>query len=248
MNAPNAFSQDRIAAERKAYEPSMEEILASIRRIIADDQALPPHVAEPAPVASIAPVASPIIAPVASAAAPLDEDDNNLDGWTDLPAAAPPKPVPAPEPVASAPPPLRSGFDFVPGREFRPVPARAPAPERPAYPREAVTPRANAEPAPQPVERREGQRRIAPGPRPAPQPQPQPAAEEALISPATDAMVANAFNTLIASRFLQSNDLLGEMVRDMLRPMLKAWLDDNLPILVERLVRAEIERVARGGR
>jgi uncharacterized protein len=256
MNAPNAFSQDRIAAERKAYEPSMEEILASIRRIIADDQALPPHSAEAAPVASIAPAAAaPILAPVAAAAAPLDEDDNSLDGWTDLPAAAAPKPAPAPEPVAPAPPPLRSGFDFVPGREFRPMPSRvpapepsrAPAPERPVYPREPVTPRANAEPAP--VERRESQRRIAPGPRPAPQPQPpQPAAEEALISPATDAMVANAFNTLIASRFLQSNDLLGEMVRDMLRPMLKAWLDDNLPILVERLVRAEIERVARGGR
>ena len=74
------------------------------------------------------------------------------------------------------------------------------------------------------------------------------AAEEALVSPATDAMVSQAFNTLIASRFLQSNDVLGEMVREMLKPMLKAWLDDNLPILVERLVRAEIERVARGGR
>jgi uncharacterized protein len=243
MNAPNAISQDRIAAERKAYEPSMEEILASIRRIIADDQALPPHAAEPAPVASSAPAvsAAPIIAPV-PAAAPLDEDDNNLDGWTDLPAAAPPKS--APEPAAPAPPTLRSGFDFMPGREFRPMPSRAPAPERPVYPREPVTPRANAEPPP--VERRESQRRVAPGPRPVPQPQT--ATEEALISPATDAMVANAFNTLIASRFLQSNDLLGEMVRDMLRPMLKAWLDDNLPILVERLVRAEIERVARGGR
>jgi hypothetical protein len=32
----------------------------------------------------------------------------------------------------------------------------------------------------------------------------------------------------------------------MLRPMLKSWLDDNLPGLVERLVRTEIERVARG--
>jgi cell pole-organizing protein PopZ len=37
-----------------------------------------------------------------------------------------------------------------------------------------------------------------------------------------------------------------ELVREMLRPMLKAWLDDNLPSLVERLVRAEIERVSRG--
>jgi cell pole-organizing protein PopZ len=30
--------------------------------------------------------------------------------------------------------------------------------------------------------------------------------------------------------------------------MLKTWLDDNLPVIVERLVRVEIERVARGGR
>ena len=34
----------------------------------------------------------------------------------------------------------------------------------------------------------------------------------------------------------------------MLRPMLKAWLDENLPDIVERLVRAEIERLARGAR
>ena len=39
---------------------------------------------------------------------------------------------------------------------------------------------------------------------------------------------------------------LEDLVQDMLRPMLKAWLDDNLPSMVERLVRAEIERVARG--
>ena len=38
------------------------------------------------------------------------------------------------------------------------------------------------------------------------------------------------------------------MAREMLRPMLKAWLDENLPAMVERLVRAEIQRVARGGR
>ena len=38
------------------------------------------------------------------------------------------------------------------------------------------------------------------------------------------------------------------MTREILRPMLKSWLDENLPSLVERLVRAEIQRVARGGR
>jgi len=36
--------------------------------------------------------------------------------------------------------------------------------------------------------------------------------------------------------------------REMLRPMLKQWLDDNLPAMVERLVRVEIERLARGRR
>jgi hypothetical protein len=36
------------------------------------------------------------------------------------------------------------------------------------------------------------------------------------------------------------------MVREMLRPMVKEWLDDNLPTMVERLVRDEIQRVARG--
>jgi cell pole-organizing protein PopZ len=39
---------------------------------------------------------------------------------------------------------------------------------------------------------------------------------------------------------------LEDLVQDMLRPMLKGWLDENLPGMVERLVRAEIERVARG--
>ncbi|MGA7428966.1 MAG: DUF2497 domain-containing protein [Xanthobacteraceae bacterium] len=35
-------------------------------------------------------------------------------------------------------------------------------------------------------------------------------------------------------------------MREMLRPMLRAWLDDNLPAMVERLVRDEIKRLKRG--
>ncbi len=67
-----------------------------------------------------------------------------------------------------------------------------------------------------------------------------------LLSPAADASVASAFNALIASRFARNSDAVAALTHEMLRPMLKAWLDDNLPALVERLVRAEIERVARG--
>jgi cell pole-organizing protein PopZ len=69
-----------------------------------------------------------------------------------------------------------------------------------------------------------------------------------LVSPATDAAVATSFNALFASQVLPNPEMLAELAREMLRPMLKAWLDDNLPVMVERLVRAEIERVARGGR
>jgi len=65
-----------------------------------------------------------------------------------------------------------------------------------------------------------------------------------LLSPAADASVASAFNALVASRFVRNSDAIAALTHEMLRPMLKAWLDDNLPALVERLVRAEIERMA----
>ncbi len=38
---------------------------------------------------------------------------------------------------------------------------------------------------------------------------------------------------------------LEDLVRDMLRPLLREWLDENLPGLVERLVREEIEKLVR---
>ncbi len=67
-----------------------------------------------------------------------------------------------------------------------------------------------------------------------------------LISAATSAAVDSAFNSLAHTVLVQNARTLEDLVREMLRPMLKSWLDDNLPGLVERLVRAEIERVSRG--
>jgi cell pole-organizing protein PopZ len=67
-----------------------------------------------------------------------------------------------------------------------------------------------------------------------------------LISATTTAAVDSAFNTLAQTVLVQNARTLEDLVREMLRPMLKIWLDDNLPGLVERLVRAEIERVSRG--
>jgi cell pole-organizing protein PopZ len=75
-----------------------------------------------------------------------------------------------------------------------------------------------------------------------------PACAPALVSADAAASITAQFQSLAASRVLNDTGLLHEYTREMLRPMLRAWLDDNLPTLVERLVRAEIERVARGGR
>ena len=78
----------------------------------------------------------------------------------------------------------------------------------------------------------------------------EPEADEAepLISRATDASVGQAFDLLAHTVLAGTPRPIEEVVREMLRPMLRVWLDDNLPTIVERLVRAEIERVARGGR
>ena len=70
--------------------------------------------------------------------------------------------------------------------------------------------------------------------------------EETLLSPEANEAVALSFGALSAGLDVRSAALADGMVREMLRPMLKQWLDDNLPTVVERLVRAEIERVARG--
>lgn len=97
-------------------------------------------------------------------------------------------------------------------------------------------------PSPPPEPRFEEPRRQAAAP-----PSPPPAAfDRNLISSNTSAAVDSAFNSLAHTVLVQNARTLEDLVREMLRPMLKAWLDDNLPSMVERIVRAEIERVSRG--
>ncbi len=69
-----------------------------------------------------------------------------------------------------------------------------------------------------------------------------------LLSADADEAVTSAFEALSASLAARSAEIAEGMAREMLRPMLKTWLDENLPGIVERLVRAEIMRVARGSR
>lgn len=69
-----------------------------------------------------------------------------------------------------------------------------------------------------------------------------------LVSLQTGEKVAAAFGELDAAILEGQRRSFDEIAEEMLRPMLTQWLDDNLPTLVERLVREEIERVARGNR
>ncbi|MCX8997554.1 DUF2497 domain-containing protein [Rhizobiaceae bacterium BDR2-2] len=78
-----------------------------------------------------------------------------------------------------------------------------------------------------------------------------PVAESAalsLLSSETGALVARSFDELAEAVDGAQRRSLDEIAEELLRPMLREWLDDNLPTLVERLVREEIERVARGPR
>ena len=65
-----------------------------------------------------------------------------------------------------------------------------------------------------------------------------------LISQATNNAVQVAFNALERT-IVHNSQTLDDLVREMLRPILKVWLDDNLPGMVERLVRAEIEQISK---
>lgn len=215
----------------KASEPSMEEILASIRRIIADDEPAKPAAKAPPP---------PAPEPIAKADdGPKSQDDIDalLAGFDAIEEPAPPPPPPPPPVVKAVPPAPKpmpeaeifelTRADAVPDHigMIRPISQRADVEffERPQAP----------PPPPQPV--------IVPVPA-APPPGP------SLLAPETHAAVGAAFGSLANTMLSGSARTIDDLVKDMLRPMLKTWLDDNLPQLVERLVRAEIERVSRGGR
>ena len=240
----------------KAQEPSMEEILASIRRIIADDDsgkaAKPPEA--PAPKPAVQPAPLPAAVAVPSRPAPVPPP---------APRAAPPPPVrPAPPAAANNQQDIDAMLADI---DTAPKVAPKPAPPKPAAPpsdvldlTEAMTattpppspsfrtidgasdvvftdlPAEAAEPPPRMVEdtRRQFTKSAAP--------------DYGLISNQTMSAVDSAFNSLASTVLGNNARTLEDLVKEMLRPMLKGWLDDNLPSLVERIVRAEIERVSRG--
>lgn len=224
---------------------SMEDILASIRRIIAEGEqdAKGGPGAAPAPVSEAAKPS--LKADVAKAEAPkvevfeltqIVQDDGSIVNVGDVvpkpePAAAEVKADPArtgAEPVAQASPPAASEAPVV----VSPPPDRPAAPpaEQPAIPAPAIV----AQPAP------------------AAQPEVPPADAKvesamAALSRMMDLTQAPAPDALAEDPPERSGSSLtvDELVREAVRPLLRQWLDTNLPPLVERLVREAVDRVAK---
>ncbi len=250
-------------------EPSMDEILSSIRQIIADDDAASAPKKPAAPVTGFAPVPP---RPQAVAPAPA------------------PQPVRAPEPefepeIESEPLALsseqilretaaadeaRSGTSFEGLLQGLGGADRGPAlidpddvafeadleeeEELQAEPEMEVEP--EPEPEPEPVA-------FTPPPRPVDRPRPAASVAQAaplpdptlttdmaaeLLEPTTQSAVQSTFARLSGLSTVSSTVTIEDMMREMLRPMLKEWLDENLPTVVERMVEKEIARVSRGGR
>jgi cell pole-organizing protein PopZ len=198
--------------EHTAQEPTMEEILASIRRIISEDDAP----AEPSPSLSTAP-SLPEAAPDMSSASEPSADEA---------AAAPEEDVLELTDTYES-----SSAESIGDLEVSASPAASPDPA----PREDPTSAASALPT-------MSEPPAAPG-----------NGYDPLVGESAAASAASAFAGLASSlrkpdpieHTVPSGPTLDELVRSLLRPMLKDWLDANLPAIVEAQVRKEVERIAR---
>ena len=269
-------------------EPSMEEILASIRRIIEDNDAGRRQADEPVQARAeqsrtAAQAAGP--APVAAERTVIEVDAfrNELRTPIDAMERAPApregtqkKPVTLAEVQAQ----ITAEAAAMPSRWDVPAAPETPVSERP------VSERPVFERSPDDIRKaiensriaREDARALLGIPEPANNAQPvgprrsepvrdwQDAAEEqpaivaqnrvpamesaapktALLSERVERQVAASFTELSEAFAARSRKTFDEMAEEMIAPLLRDWMENNLPTLVERLVREEIERVARG--
>ena len=195
-----------MAEPKTDQEPSIEEILESIRQIISDDSAPAPAAAAPA-------------------------------------APAPATPQPAPVTLAPQPAPPADDFPAVPASAMddaddedildltdKAVPARAPV-----------------------IDLQDHEEPPAPAYTPPKQQAPVQDSGAGLMSDITADVSAHAMARLLAGNVAVERDLPGrvgnvtleDMTRELQRPLLKTWLDQNLPGIIEKMVAKEIEKISR---
>jgi cell pole-organizing protein PopZ len=197
-----------MSADNAQREPTMEEILASIRRIISEDDK---PMEEGGDVLELQPAPVP----------PVMETKTPPPAPQPAPAAAAPKPAPR-DAIFEEPP--ESADDLILVEAEEDFDSDDLSFEEPAAP---------AAVAPSPVFR--------PEPRAA-------RMDDGLVGEPAAAMAAGALNKLLGSMVVNTGNTLDDIVREMLKPMLKAWLDENLPAIVEAEVAREIERIRRMAR
>lgn len=226
-------------------EPSMDEILSSIRQIIADDSG---------------PASRPVLTQVVPTV-PEPEGDTMSGFGTDDEEEAPltlsASQMLDPPPAAPA-----EAVDFSALMEELPQPAgnddepEFVDPEDISFASELETEIVAVDPEPMPVAAPVAPLQDAiPVPRfrptaaqAAPMPDPDLSRDiaEQLLEPATSSAARANFAKLNNLGLGNSGLTIETMMREMLRPMLKEWLDEHLPTVVERMVEREISRISRG--
>ena len=185
-------------------EPSIEEILDSIRQIISDDDE------EPGAEES-----------VAEEAAPIEEPEETSE------------PEPEPEPEEE----VIELTDKIDEPETEPEPEAEPEPEPEPEPEEEITPDDVEDVM---VDMRDSD----------PEDEPDfgvPAVDEGeILTGVTESAAMQGFDKLVKQTKVEFAGItLEEIVRTELKPLLKEWLDDNLPSMIERLVEEELRRVSK---
>lgn len=208
------------------HEPTMEEILASIRKIISEDNPEAAPAAAPAP----APVAAAQPAPAANQA--VEEDDSEVLELTQEVAAAPPPP-PKPEPApAPAPPPVVEAkpdeIVFEPGPQRETADSGGDSGIFSDRTRQAMADTFDSIPD-EPTE---------------PRYQPQPA-----MTVGGGSSVENVFERAVRESFepvlqqyLADNS---QVVIERMKPLIREWMDEKFPALLENAVRGEVERIVK---
>jgi cell pole-organizing protein PopZ len=208
-------------AKAPGQNATVEEILASIRQAISDDDAK--RTAERAP----PPVERRSSPGVVEASAEQDsEPSDDFDALAETPPAGP---HPDHDVIEQA---IEQALDGVRAEleHGRTILSRSRSRPSEQFAAQRALPRTIR---PAPVTRREVTA---------------PAQRRALLSSRTETKVSASFDYLAKAMIDGNPHQLDAVVEELLRPMLKGWLEDNLPQMVERLVREEIERVSRGRR
>lgn len=261
-------------ADAAAKESSMEDILSSIRKIISEDETIKSTGNEVAGSKEPDPISTPPVetAPVVQVAEapPAAVSQNNSLSLADIAAnvkagvlttSAPAEVAPEPQPEPAVQPQQETMVEPIAesngdnGMKLSEIVAKMAAFKDDNGKMETST---NTDPQPsEPVQASPAMPEAAPEPVSVAQQVPEqvpvvaettPPANEteefrtALMSPRSDDAVASSFDRLKRSAM----DDMDAKTEAILRPMLREWLDENLPTMVERLVREEIERVSRG--